>query len=77
MIKLVTKLIVTVALFFNIVYMCIEMNAESSRSHLVVGIVIESTNVTNGTVHRGKVGCTHELIDGENVRKLILHFCQS
>ena len=32
-----------------------EMNAESSRSHLIVGIVIESTNITNGTVHRGKV----------------------
>ena len=35
----------------------LEMNAESSRSHLVVGIVIESTNITNGTVHRGKVRC--------------------
>ncbi len=34
------------------------MNAESSRSHLIVGIVIESTNITNGTVHRGKVCCT-------------------
>ena len=32
-----------------------EMNAESSRSHLVIGIVIECTNLTNGAVHRGKV----------------------
>lgn len=32
-----------------------EMNAESSRSHLVIGVIIESTNKTNGSVHRGKV----------------------
>ena len=38
------------------------MNAESSRSHLVVGIVIESTNITNGTVHRGKV-CANKIIN--------------
>ena len=31
------------------------MNAESSRSHLIIGIVIVSTNLTNGTVHKGKV----------------------
>lgn len=31
------------------------MNSESSRSHLVIGVVIECTNLTNGTVHRGKV----------------------
>ena len=31
------------------------MNAESSRSHLVIGVIIESTNLTNGSVHRGKV----------------------
>ena len=31
------------------------MNAESSRSHLIIGILIESTNLTNGVVHRGKV----------------------
>ena len=31
------------------------MNAESSRSHLVIGIVIETTNRTTGTVMRGKL----------------------
>ena len=33
----------------------VEMNAESSRSHLVVGVVLESKNLSNGTVHKGKV----------------------
>ena len=32
-----------------------EMNAESSRSHLVVGIVMESTNKNTGNVTKGKV----------------------
>ena len=32
-----------------------EMNDESSRSHLVIGIIIETTNRTSGTVLRGKV----------------------
>lgn len=32
-----------------------EMNAESSRSHLILGIVIESTNLTSGAVVKGKV----------------------
>ena len=32
-----------------------EMNAESSRSHLVLSIVIESTNLTSGAVVKGKV----------------------
>ena len=32
-----------------------KMNAESSRSHLVIGIVIETTNLTTGAVLRGKV----------------------
>ena len=32
-----------------------EMNTESSRSHLIIGIVIESTNLTTGTVIKGKV----------------------
>ena len=32
-----------------------EMNAESSRSHLVVGIVIETTNKISGQVVKGKV----------------------
>jgi len=31
------------------------MNAESSRSHLILGIVIESTNLTSGAVVKGKV----------------------
>ena len=33
-----------------------EMNAESSRSHLVIGIVLESTNKATGNVVKGKVG---------------------
>ena len=33
----------------------IELNAESSRSHLVIGIVIESINKANGQVVRGKL----------------------
>ncbi|XP_077988822.1 uncharacterized protein LOC144443263 isoform X2 [Glandiceps talaboti] len=32
-----------------------KMNAESSRSHLIIGIVIESTNLTTGTVTKGKL----------------------
>ena len=32
-----------------------EMNMESSRSHLIIGIVIESTNLATGTVVKGKV----------------------
>lgn len=32
-----------------------KMNAESSRSHLILGIVIESTNLTSGAVVKGKV----------------------
>jgi len=32
-----------------------EMNAESSRSHLILGIIIESTNLTSGAVVKGKV----------------------
>lgn len=31
------------------------MNAESSRSHLILGIIIESTNLTSGAVVKGKV----------------------
>lgn len=31
------------------------MNAESSRSHLVLSVIIEATNKTNGQVNRGKV----------------------
>lgn len=32
-----------------------KMNAESSRSHLVLSIIIESTNLTSGAVTKGKV----------------------
>jgi hypothetical protein len=32
-----------------------KMNAESSRSHLVLGIVIETTNLSNGQVVKGKL----------------------
>ena len=42
--------------FFFVLWTLPEMNAESSRSHLVIGVIIESTNLTNGSVHKGKVG---------------------
>lgn len=32
-----------------------KMNAESSRSHLILGIIIESTNLTSGAVVKGKI----------------------
>jgi hypothetical protein len=32
-----------------------KMNERSSRSHLIIGLVIESTSKVNGTVLRGKV----------------------
>ncbi|XP_065060252.1 myosin-2 heavy chain-like [Rhopilema esculentum] len=32
-----------------------KMNAESSRSHLIISIIIEATNRTTGTVSRGKL----------------------
>ncbi|XP_072039085.1 uncharacterized protein [Amphiura filiformis] len=32
-----------------------KMNSESSRSHLVIGIIIESTNLSTGTVVKGKL----------------------
>ena len=32
-----------------------KMNSESSRSHLIIGIVMETTNLTTGSVLRGKV----------------------
>jgi len=32
-----------------------KMNAESSRSHLIIGIVMETTNLTTGSVLRGKL----------------------
>ena len=45
-----------------------KMNAESSRSHLVVGIVIESTNLTSGAVTRGKLSLV-DLAGSERVAK--------
>ncbi|XP_013381307.1 nuclear mitotic apparatus protein 1 [Lingula anatina] len=44
------------------------MNAESSRSHLVVGVIIESTNRTSGTVTRGKLSLV-DLAGSERVAK--------
>ena len=32
-----------------------KMNAESSRSHLIIGVVLETTNLATGAVLRGKV----------------------
>lgn len=32
-----------------------KMNSESSRSHLILSIIIESTNLTSGAVVKGKV----------------------
>lgn len=31
------------------------MNVESSRSHLIIGIMVESRNLTNGSVSFGKL----------------------
>ena len=31
------------------------MNSESSRSHLIIGVIIESTNLSTGTVVKGKL----------------------
>ena len=44
-------------------FLLAEMNAESSRSHLIIGVVIESINLANGTVHRGKVRRTMNTIN--------------
>ena len=33
-----------------------KMNSESSRSHLVISVVIETTNKATGAVLKGKVG---------------------
>ena len=45
-----------------------KMNAESSRSHLVIGIVIESVNLTSGAVTRGKLSLV-DLAGSERVAK--------
>ena len=44
------------------------MNAESSRSHLVIGIIIESINKTNGNVLKGKLSLV-DLAGSERVAK--------
>uniref|UniRef100_W5MTT5 Kinesin-like protein n=1 Tax=Lepisosteus oculatus TaxID=7918 RepID=W5MTT5_LEPOC len=36
-------------------YLSLEMNSESSRSHLIIGVTVESTNHTNGSVTYGKL----------------------
>ncbi|XP_076817238.1 uncharacterized protein LOC143462825 isoform X1 [Clavelina lepadiformis] len=45
-----------------------KMNDASSRSHLVVGVVIESTNLTTGAVTRGKLSLV-DLAGSERVGK--------
>lgn len=40
-----------------------QMNEESSRSHLILSIVIESTNLQTQSVARGKVSVTHIILD--------------
>jgi len=56
---LVTQVIFTVKLslkhFSFLLYLLVEMNVESSRSHLIIGIMIESRNLTNGSVSFGKL----------------------
>ncbi|CAH1253064.1 KIFC3 [Branchiostoma lanceolatum] len=45
-----------------------KMNADSSRSHLIVGIIIESTNITTGTMTKGKLSLV-DLAGSERVAK--------
>ncbi|XP_005111503.1 myosin-2 heavy chain [Aplysia californica] len=45
-----------------------KMNAESSRSHLILSIVLESTNKTTGTVMKGKLSLV-DLAGSERVGK--------
>jgi len=35
------------------------MNEQSSRSHLIVSVIIESTNLQTQAIARGKVGVSH------------------
>lgn len=35
--------------------MCLQMNRESSRSHLIISIVVESTNLQTQNVTKGKL----------------------
>ncbi|XP_019614504.1 PREDICTED: cingulin-like isoform X2 [Branchiostoma belcheri] len=45
-----------------------KMNADSSRSHLIIGIIIESTNITTGTMTKGKLSLV-DLAGSERVAK--------
>lgn len=45
-----------------------EMNEDSSRSHLVVGVIIESVNLTSGAITRGKLSLV-DLAGSERVAK--------
>jgi len=45
-----------------------KMNSESSRSHLIIGVVVESTNLTTGAVTRGKLSLV-DLAGSERVGK--------
>jgi len=45
-----------------------KMNAESSRSHLILSVIIEATNKTNGQVNRGKLSLV-DLAGSERVGK--------
>lgn len=45
-----------------------KMNAESSRSHLILGIIIESTNLTSGAVVKGKISLV-DLAGSERANK--------
>ena len=52
----------------SIMKMCLEMNEDSSRSHLIIGILIESTNLTSGAITRGKLSLV-DLAGSERVAK--------
>lgn len=40
---------------FLLVYVAQEMNVESSGSHLIVGIIVESRNLSNGSMSTSKL----------------------
>lgn len=43
------------------------MNEQSSRSHLIVSVIIESTNLQTQAIARGKVRASHFLLSCDNV----------
>ncbi len=45
-----------------------KMNAESSRSHLIIGVIIESTNVVTGAITTGKLSLV-DLAGSERLEK--------